>query len=123
MAEQLPSYDELAARVAELESNLAASQEQQTAIASVLQTISHSAFDVDAVLNELAEQANIAGGRRYHEHCPAEGRVSPVHQYLSRAARQKPNYLSQTGHAGDADIPAIWALERATGRFRGTARD
>ncbi|MEQ1703904.1 MAG: GAF domain-containing protein, partial [Ilumatobacteraceae bacterium] len=38
--------------------DVSAALEQQTAVASVLQTISRSAFDLDVVLNELVEQAH-----------------------------------------------------------------
>ena len=110
MAEQAPSYDELAARVAELESALGRSLEQQTAISSVLQTISHSAFEVDTVLNELAEQANTLVG----------GDITSIAQLRDGFLRYTNTYPRDTEEAEflcglatpeDADIPAIWALK------------
>jgi GAF domain-containing protein len=68
-----------------------AALEQQTAVGAVLQTISRSAFDIGAVLNELAEQANRLVG----------GFITAISLLDGDAFVYPPEFRSDDGHADD----------------------
>jgi signal transduction histidine kinase len=123
---------ELEARVAELERENARlfnelqernrevteALERQTAVASVLQTISRSAFDVDAVLHELAEQANAL----VHADLTSISRVIDGRiTWPLTVPGDTPEAVALAGmeYGLDAEIPATWAL-RARRPFFGT---
>jgi GAF domain-containing protein len=98
-------FHELQARNREVTEAL----ERQTAVAAVLQTISRSAFDLDAVLNELAEQAN----RLVDGDVTSIAQVDDgVFRYTTTFPQETPEaeMVSHLEFAADAEIPAIWAL-------------
>ncbi len=89
--------------------------ERQTAIATVLETISRSAFDLDAVLAELAEQANLL----VHGDVTSIAQLEDgVFRYTMTFPRDTPEaaMVSRMAFGPDNEIPAIWAMrERRAG--------
>jgi len=109
MVEATRGAGELEARIAALEAELRDARAQQSAVASVLDAISHTSFDLSSVLTDLARHANEL----------VDGDVTSIAQLRNGEIRYTNTYPSESEEAvavsamvmaADADIPAVWAL-------------
>ena len=101
---------------ARLFNDVGAALEQQTAVASVLQTISRSTFDVSAVLNELAEQAcRLVRADRALIRTLRDGQLSAAYMFTRSTTWLDPVEIA-TIDAADAGMLALIDRMATSGR-------